>query len=101
MKLKDFLTKKQLKTFIEEHERNVKVKRINLKSDSTIVYCKSLNGFIHCPRYGFIMSAHLKSDGYLHYDIVIRDKEYKYIMDEVNFFRQHPEDAKQMEFTLL
>lgn len=99
MYLKDFLSKSQLKTFIEEREKLI-VKKIDLKKDRAIITTKlKPESYIAFhPHYGYLQSVDVENKEAV---IVIQGKEYNYIMNEIDFFRRKPNDANKMGYTII
>ena len=98
--LKDFLSKSELKTFFNERLYTGKVKKINCRTKSAVIFTvqnsnKEMN---FTPSLTRVQSVDFRKN---EITFTISQKEYKYLMNEVHFWRTYPEKAAKRKLTVI
>tara|TARA_R110000824_G_scaffold269663_3_gene458131 strand:+ start:1219 stop:1527 length:309 start_codon:yes stop_codon:yes gene_type:complete len=97
--MKEFLTKKEFRIFANDRMLNSKVKRIISFNKKGILFTAKISGIMaHNFSYGYIQSVSILNKETTY---VIRYRDFKFILNEVNFFRRFPKDAKKLKVTII
>ena len=97
--MKDFLTKKQFRVFVNDRLFNAKVKRIVSFNKTGIIFTAVSKGTMaHNFSYGYIQGVVFKRKETTY---VVRYEEFKLILNEVDYFRRDPNSAKKRKVTII
>jgi len=98
--LKNFPSKSELRTFFNDRLFSGKVKRINTRNASCVIFTvqNSGNDLAFTPSYCRVQSIDFTKNQII---FTISKSEYKSLMNDVIYWRNNPEKAQEMGFTVI